>query len=65
MAYEYVKQAYGVNPIIGDTVKHKETGNRGVIVARKSYDNYVYVRFEGVKYALPCHPEALDYGASQ
>ena len=61
MAYEYVKQAYGVNPEIGARVRHNEIDKHGVIVRRKSYDNYVYVKFDGEKFAKPCHPKALDY----
>ena len=65
MAYEYVKQAYGVNPVIGERVRHNEIDKHGTIVARKSYDQYVYVRFDGEKHPKPCHPTALDYGASK
>lgn len=61
MAYEYVKQAYGVNPEIGARVRHNEIDKHGVIVRRKSYDQYVYVKFDGEKFAKPCHPTALDY----
>lgn len=65
MAYEYVKKAYGVSPVVGNIVRHTEIDKQGVIVARKSYNHYVYVRFEGSKHAVPCHPTALDYGASE
>lgn len=63
MAYEYVKQAYGVNPEIGARVRHNEIDKHGVIVRRKSYDQYVYVKFDGESFAKPCHPRALDYPA--
>ena len=61
MAYEYVKQAYGVNPKIGGRVRHTETDKYGEIAERKHYTNYVYVRFDGDTFAKPCHPLALDY----
>jgi hypothetical protein len=61
MAYEYVKQAYGVNPVPGQRVRHNEIDKHGVIARRKSYDNYVYVKFDGEEFAKPCHPCALDY----
>ena len=61
MAYEYVKQAYGVNPVIGSRVRHSVIDKYGVIVARKSYNHYVYVKFDGEKHAKPCHPKELDY----
>jgi hypothetical protein len=61
MAYEYVKQAYGVNPVPGQRVRHNENDKHGVIARRKSYDNYVYVKFDGEEFAKPCHPCALDY----
>ena len=65
MAYEYVKQAYNVNPVIGKRVRHNEIDKFGVIVGRRSYDNYVYVRFDGAKHPSPCHPLALDYNIDE
>ena len=61
MAYEYVKQAYGVDPKIGQRVRHTEINKHGNIAARKSYDQYVYVKFDGENFSKPCHPTALEY----
>ncbi|WP_312595440.1 hypothetical protein [Brevundimonas sp.] len=61
MAYEYVKQACGVNPVPGARVRHTVTGKFGKIAGKKSYDNYVHVVFDGLKFSMPCHPKELDY----
>lgn len=60
--YDYVRRAYGVDPKVGARVRHTETGNFGVIArARLGEGHRVQVRFDGSRYALPCHPAALDY----
>ncbi|MEC7798106.1 MAG: hypothetical protein VX755_12395 [Pseudomonadota bacterium] len=61
MAYEYVKRAYGVNPVPGARVQHTETKKFGTIARVRTDDNYVHVRFDGQGFHLPCHPKALDY----
>lgn len=61
MAYEYVKAMYGVDPVPGNRTSHQITGREGVIARRRSYDHYVYVRFDGKKHATPCHPTELTY----
>jgi hypothetical protein len=64
MAYEYVKQNYDVNPEPGMRVTLNEKGcarKTGVIVAKRSYDHYVHVRFGGTKFDVPCHPLSLEY----
>lgn len=62
MTYDYVKRNYGVRPVPGQRVRHQETGKSGVIVREKqSAAHYVHVRFDGYKFSLPCHPNALDY----
>lgn len=66
MAYEYVKSAYGVAPEVGMRVTFNEKGcirKEGVIVGKRVYGNYVYVRFDGSKFDVPCHPLSLEYGA--
>ncbi len=65
MSYEYVKRAYGVNPVPGARVRHNETGKFGRIVRKRVDDNYVHVQFDGQKFDLPCHPKALDYSPSE
>lgn len=62
MAYDYVKRAYGVNPIIGQRVTHTVTKKSGAITRASSDAHYVHVRFDGQKHALPCHPTELEYG---
>jgi hypothetical protein len=61
MAYEYVKQAYGVNPEVGMRVTTEDGKKSGVVVGKRSYDHYVHVRFDGVKFDVPCHPLGLIY----
>ena len=34
---------------------------RGVIVRKRSYDQYVHVKFDGSKFDVPVHPLDLDY----
>lgn len=62
MSYDYAKRTYNVNPVIGQRVQHKETKKHGVIAREnKGQGHYVQVRFDGQKFALPCHPTALEY----
>lgn len=59
--YAYVRSYYGVNPVPGERVRFTD-GREGAIARRQSYDNYVYVKFDGCNHALPCHPTDLTYG---
>ena len=62
MAYEYVKQHYGVPVEIGQRVSME--GHRtewGTVARKRSYDMYVHVRFDGQKFDLPVHPLDLKY----
>lgn len=61
MAYEYVKRMYGVNPVIGSRVVHTVTKRFGNITRQGGSGQYVYVRFDGDKDRLPCHPTELEY----
>lgn len=62
MTYDYVKRAYGVNPILGQRVRHTETKKFGSIEHEdRSASHYVQVKFDGRDFALPCHPTSLDY----
>lgn len=64
--YAYVRRTYGVDPVIGKRVRFTETARdgqstMGTITRRQSYDQYVYVLFDGERHAVPCHPTSLDY----
>lgn len=61
MAYEYVKQYYGVNPIVGARVSSKDGKYSGVIVGTRTQEHYVHVRIDGQKHASPFHPMDLNY----
>ena len=65
MAYEYVKQTYGVPVEVGQrvTMKHIISKEKtGTVVAKRGYDGYVHVRFDGQKHDVPVHPFDLEYG---
>lgn len=63
--YAYVRRYYGVDPVVGARVRHTEmTGPRSFgVIAREdpSQGHRVMVRFDGQKFASPCHPTSLDY----
>jgi len=64
MAYEYVKQYYGVPVEVGQRVRMKDkhcSVRDGVVVGKRTYDHYVHVRFDGRKFSVPVHPLDLDY----
>lgn len=63
MSYDYVRQAYGVNPVVGERVRHhtRRAGKDGTIARERSPNHYVHVLFDGEKHALPCHPTEMDY----
>jgi hypothetical protein len=61
-SYAYVRRAYRVEPRIGERVVHLETGRAGKIAdERASHQHYVFVRFDGDLFDLPCHPTSLSY----
>lgn len=60
-AYDYVRRTYGVNPIPGHRVQLENSDRQGVITRRRTYDHYVWVRFDGMGFASPCHPKSLIY----
>lgn len=64
--YAYVKQYYGVDPVIGSRVATQSSSEKkyGVIVRKRSYDQYVHVKFDGTKFDVPCHPLDLEYGVT-
>lgn len=62
MAYEYVKQYYGVKVEPGDRVRMNCLDKKEGTVARKRcYDQYVHVKFDGTKFDVPVHPMELEY----
>lgn len=61
MTYDYVKRAYGVNPVVGERVRHHITSREGIVARERSPNHYVHVLFDGSKHALPCHPTEMDY----
>jgi hypothetical protein len=61
MSYEYVKQYYGVNCEPGKRVTSTDGKKSGTIARKRCYDQYVYVKFDGTKFDVPCHPMDLVY----
>jgi len=61
MEYEYVRRAYGVDPVRGERVRHHVTRKEGTIARPGSAGHYVYVRFDGERHPSPCHPTEMDY----
>jgi actin-like ATPase involved in cell morphogenesis len=65
-SYEYVRRAYGVDPVVGQRVRHTVTKRFGTIVREnKSQGQHVQVRFDDKKFALPCHPTELNYSPDE
>jgi hypothetical protein len=64
MAYDYIKRSYKFQPEVGRRVKHTVTKDEGAISREsKSAAHYVQVKFDGRKFAVPCHPDELEYVA--
>lgn len=62
MAYDYIKRTYEFQPEVARRVRHTETKGEGVIAREdRSQAHYVQVKFDGKKFALPCHPSELQY----
>lgn len=61
--YDYVKNYYGVNPVVGSRVCLLDNSGKLGVIARenKSQAHYVYVLFDGKKHADPVHPMDLNY----
>lgn len=60
--YEYVKRSYGVNPEVGQRVRHTGINKWGTVAREnRSQSHYVMVHFDSQRHASPCHPEALQY----
>jgi hypothetical protein len=58
--YDYVRNYYHVPAHAGTRVK---VGNKeGVIVRKSGSQQYIFVRFDGVKHDVPCHPtDGVEY----
>lgn len=64
--YDYVRQAYSVDPTVGQAVKHTVTGEEGRIAPENpGQGQYVMVFFPKSKHPMPCHPTELEYGAKR
>ena len=60
--YDYIKRTYSFQPEIGKRVRHTVTNGEGVIAREaRSMSHYVMVKFDGRKFAAPCHPGELAY----
>lgn len=64
MSYDYVRRTYGVDPQVGQRVRHSElrANNEGKVAPMdESCAHYVMVKFDGRDEPAPCHPTALEY----
>ena len=60
-AYDYIRRYYGLSYEPGQRVRHTVTNKVGTVCRmRKSQGHYVQVRFDGMKFARPCHPQELE-----
>ncbi len=61
--YEYIKKAYGVNPVVGRRVQVRGTTRYGVVarIPKSGANHYVWVKVPEVKRLLAYHPLDLDY----
>lgn len=59
--YDYVRKTYGVDPRIGQRVRHTITGHLGTVVISRTSLHYVRVVFDGERRRAFCHPTELDY----
>ena len=59
--YAYIKSHYGLDFAPGERVTHTVTKKAGQVTREdRSQGNYVQVRFDDRKFAVPCHPEELQ-----
>lgn len=61
--YTYIRRTYDVCPIVGEWVRHLETGRYGMVQPPEieGGGHYVRVRFDGDDFDMNSHPKALDY----
>lgn len=58
--YEYIRRHYGRTFERGQAVSHTITKRFGTVRQEdRSQGHYVRVKFDGDKFAVPCHPEEL------
>ena len=61
MSYEYIKRAYGMTYKPKMQVRHTVTGKVGEVRRSGNITGaYVAVRFKGLNYNRPCHPQELE-----
>jgi len=62
MAYDYIRNYYGIDVVVGVEVQHTVTGRYGKVRPEgRENRHYVRVLFAGDRRTLPCHPEELDF----
>nr|WP_294550059.1 hypothetical protein [uncultured Rhodopila sp.] len=60
MAYNYIRNAFGVNPRVGQRITRH--GQAGVIVHTDADPMYLLVRFDGAALEVHVHPTwGIDY----
>ncbi len=64
--YTYIQRTYRVQPIVGEWVRHTETGRYGKVQPPEveGGTHYVRVRFDGDDFDMNSHPMALEYACT-
>lgn len=61
MAYDYIRNYYGIGFNVGERVKHRVLQKNGNVTREdKGNSHYVMVKMDGRKHSVPCHPEELE-----
>lgn len=48
--------------LVGRRVRHDETGKEGIVsIEPRNTATHVYVVFDGADFAIPCHPDSLEF----
>lgn len=59
--YGYIRRYYGVDPHVGQSIRHHVTGNTGQIKRPSGDPQYLLVDFGDGRGAVNVHPTECDY----
>lgn len=62
--YDYIRRAYGVDPVPGRKViftEYRERPEGTILPEDRGRSHYVMVQFPNVTWPAPCHPRSLEY----
>lgn len=61
MAYEYIREQYGIEIEVNQFVQSRNTGRYGIVRPEGVKKDYVRVQFAGDGYHSNCPPSELDF----